>query len=711
MSFFKTLSCFSFIALSFCASAFAASAYPGLMESRQPDGSVVQIRKVGNEHFHYIVSEDSELVARDSLGYWNYADENGKPTGMRFHKRGERGDKERRFNEKHDSKKILEKFLKKKHERKRSLRRSEESREDRPDTTSYTPTSFRAASFRAAAVSPIDSVTKIATRPKFTASMTQGELRGLVILVQFSDVKFKASDPQAQYTRYMNEEGYNENGMRTSVRDYFVSNSMGVFQPYFDVAAPVTLSKTCSYYGSQDYPDEAFVEAIDLIRKRGDVDFSKYDNDGDHYVDFVYMIYAGIGAADTDNQNVIWPQAVTFDPISVGNRYYLYKFACSNEISGNAYMLYGSSTKTLAGIGLFVHEYSHVLGLPDFYDTGNMNNQATPTIWDLMDLGEYNSYADNTYLTGTAPPRLTAYERYSLGWLNPRVLAKENGEITLYGIDKNDAILIPTSDKNEFYMLDFRAKNDEVSPFPSSGMLVWKIIYNSTAWKNNAVNVNGLYRMNLIRADGDYQMDSWSRSVLDDKYLKGDPFPGRKNVVEFGGFVTYAGDSLGLRIYDITETDSTVTFKVKWKGVADVIPSSSSVPASSSSSEVLVESSSSAIPPSSSSVFAVSSSSVQSSSSGFVWPFRSSSSTVALPDVAAIANAGSLHMEAGVVYANVPAPGLKTIRVFDVQGHLLRSEVFTGSSFVMDLNALPHGSYVVRIDAGGGMLKKGVFHF
>lgn len=710
MNFFKSFPVFAVLALSFCGAALAVPAYPGLIESKQPDGSVVQIRVMGNEHFHYTVSEDSELVVRDSTGYWNYADEQGKPTGMRFHHRDKRGDKERKFNEKRDSKKILKEFQKRGRDRKRPLHRSEVPQEGEADTASLNSVPFRAAPLRAAVATPTGDVVQIATRPKFTQSMTTGEIRGLIILVQFSDVKFKSSDPQAAFTRYMNEEGYHENGMHWSVRDYYVANSMGAFKPTFDVAAPVTLSNSRAYYGTlqisydgtnyYDYPDSAFIEAIKLIKQRGDVDFTLYDNDGDQKVDFVYMIYAGIGEADTGIEDAIWPQAAYVNPIAVAgncsgwsrNCYYVSHYACSNEISGNAYA-HDTSTKILAGIGTFVHEYGHVLGLPDFYNTEDMNDQSTPFIWSLMDMGEYNSYAENDLLAGTAPPRLTAFERYSLGWLTPRVLEKQNGEITLYGIDQNDAILIPSTNKNEYFFLDYRAKYDEIAPLPNSGMLVWRVSYNASAWDNNKVNVKDAYRMNLIRSDKDDSLQTvrngwytYRAPTLEDENLKGDPFPGIKDVTEFDEFITYACENLGLRIYDIAETDSAVTFKVKWDGV-EGWPSSSSVAESSSSSSEIVESSSS-----------------ESSSSSAIVPGTSSSEEIT--GVVAGAFAPQVHMtlEGGVLRVVAHIEGEKEIRVFDVQGHQLYAGRFAGNSTALRLGDFARGAHVVRLTAGNRIL-------
>lgn len=681
MNVFEKASLFAAVCLVFCGAAFAVPAYPGIIQAKQPDGSVVHIRVMGNEHLHYTVSEEGELIVRDSLGFWNYSDKAGKPTGVKLHKRDERGESELQFLKKRDSKKILDDFLKEK-----GSKRREKTLE--PDSASQSSLGDDGAatrrSFRAASVLPLASVTSIATRPKYEEALTQGDIHGLVILVQFSDVKFKSSTPQADYDRYMNEEGYHENGMRWSIRDYFVSNSMGVFRPYFDVAAPVTLSKSQKYYGSLQYPDEAFVEAVKLIVNRGDIDFSKYDNNNDGKVDFIYMIYAGVGAADTGLEGeVIWPQASS-DLVWISNKVRIARWACSNEISGTAY-LNNPNTTALAGIGLIVHEFSHVLGLPDFYDVNDQNNTNTPGVWSLMDLGEYNYYDNFTSLPGSAPPRLTAFERYSVGWLTPRVLEKVNGDITISGIDQNDAVLVSTNNPKEYFLLDYRAKYDSITPVPQNGMLIWWIRYDSESWNWNKVNIGDNLRYDLIRADGSRSYNP-QYSMYQESGLKGDPFPGRKKIKNFDGFVTYAGDSLGLYISDITETDSAVHFHVKWAGVEDV-PSSSAV-AESSSSEPVLESSSSE---------------PASSNSGIV---PESSSSAEIVKVFTVAPAPQVHMalEGRTLRVVAGIEGEKELRLFDLQGHQLHSERFTGSSATLALERFGHGAFIVRLTSGNRVL-------
>ena len=71
--------------------------------------------------------------------------------------------------------------------------------------------------------------------PKPDVKLTQGDVRVLVVLVEFADVRFKNPDPVSQFTDYLNKEGYNEYHNIGSVRDYFIKNSIGQFRPTFDV--------------------------------------------------------------------------------------------------------------------------------------------------------------------------------------------------------------------------------------------------------------------------------------------------------------------------------------------------------------------------------------------------------------------------------------------------------------------------------------------
>ena len=134
------------------------------------------------------------------------------------------------------------------------------------------------------------------------------DVHSLVVLMEYADTKFTMADPKAAFTDWLNKEGYNEHNAVGSARDYYMAASNGQFAPTFDVVGVVELPQTSAYYvGDGKY--STFGEALDYALEAVDdeVDFSKYDFDGDGTVDTVYFIYAGYGQADTGDETTVWP--------------------------------------------------------------------------------------------------------------------------------------------------------------------------------------------------------------------------------------------------------------------------------------------------------------------------------------------------------------------------------------------------------------------
>ena len=237
--------------------------------------------------------------------------------------------------------------------------------------------------------------------------------RVLVILAAYSDRSFKDGNSQTAYDDLFNGANYTFNGATGSVQKYFSDQSYGQYVPLFDVVGPVTLPETQNYYGkNDDYGDDQHAEQMiaDACKKADeqfDINFAEYDADGDGYVDCVYVIYAGKGEADSPQEDAIWPHNARIEDswddmecIVDGKRVNVY--VCSSEHDDNGYR---------EGIGTICHEFSHVLGLPDLYDT-NDGEQKTLGEWDLMDYGGYNNL-------GRTPPSYSAYERFYMGWVEP----------------------------------------------------------------------------------------------------------------------------------------------------------------------------------------------------------------------------------------------------------------------------------------------------
>lgn len=696
-------------------SAWAIKAAPFLINSTQPDGSVVQIRKVGNERFNYtITGEDSVLVVRDSSGYWNYADEHGKKTGMRVHAKSKRSEKERNFLKKRNSREILEKF------REKRLKQLEEQRETEPQMLrSSSPMQANAWGGGGGTKN-----TNTPTRPSLNSVKKEGDVRGLVVLVQFSDVKFKRDNANEEYNDFLNKEGYSNYFMKGSARDFFILNSSGKYRPTFDVFGPVTLKGKRDSYGAAVDPNNIAAGAVNAISEAMDslvaagVDFTPYDSDNDRVVDFVYMIYAGVGSADTDVQTAIWPHSYNVSKRLTRNMS-MFRYACSPEIDGQAY-LYRKSTDALNGIGTFCHEFSHVLGLQDHYDV-NVNDSRTkvrytPGSWDLMDAGSYNCPQNKYMSTSCSPANLSAFERFSLGWLEPRRLEILDTTFILKAIQENDGLVLTSKNDNEYYFVDFRLKKDFDEGLPNQGMLIWHINYDRYSWMYNEVNTSDPMRVDLVEADG--KADGYSAQY--------DAFP-TKSANRFNGFVTWSGDSLGLEIYDIKIVDDHVEFETRGNRVAPVLSSSSAKSSSSkvASSSSKVASSSSKVVSSSSkttSSSSVSSSSVASSSSVKSSSSRRRSSSSAISSSSSVESSSSdqvimaerRHAISGIQFSvtdrilkvNANMEGRKTVNLFDANGSLLMREQFADKYCEIHMDALRGKSFViVTLESGGQLVK------
>ncbi|MBQ8968294.1 MAG: M6 family metalloprotease domain-containing protein [Bacteroidaceae bacterium] len=349
-----------------------------------------------------------------------------------------------------------------------------------------------------------------------------GKKRGLVIMVEFSDVKFTYD--KATFEDYFNKTGFNQDGMAGSVHDYFYEQSYGEFDLEFDVVGPVTLPQTAAYYAEQDTRVPKMVNDV-CKQVDSEVDYSLYDWDGDKYVDQVYVIYAGYGEAQ-GAENTIWPHEWSVRAgvssgyrTAEGVRIETYGISC--ELMGNG----KTNTGHLDGIGTSCHEFSHCLGLPDFYDTahndGTAGNFGMGT-WDLMDTGCYNGSAN-----GRSPSGYTAYERWFGGWLEPIVLDHGQKITDMPAIQDEPVAYIIYNDahKDEYYLL----ANHQLKSFDKAayghGMLVLHVDYDESAWSSNVVNnETGHQRMTIIPADNAQTMTGTS--------LAADPFPGTRRKKE-----------------------------------------------------------------------------------------------------------------------------------------------------------------------------------
>lgn len=246
-----------------------------------------------------------------------------------------------------------------------------------------------------------------------------------VVLVSFADKYFSVVSSHQNLLRYYelfcnglrNDERYTGHGSRGSIKDYFLEQSMGQFEPEFILIGPVRIDSAYAFYGADSYDgngkilhldvkfslfrNEAISKALSLYS-----DWSIFDNDADGSVDMVFFPYAGMGQNNGGSEATIWPKEFTAAVTIAGTRFATSAAYCECRPLRRDGQGKVVETK-VDGIGVFVHELSHALGLPDFYDTKNV--VFGMDMWSVMDYGEYCN-------NGYNPANGTAYERNFMGW-------------------------------------------------------------------------------------------------------------------------------------------------------------------------------------------------------------------------------------------------------------------------------------------------------
>ena len=336
-----------------------------------------------------------------------------------------------------------------------------------------------------------------AASPKKVGTRTidlKGSKKGLIILVQFQDVKFNKFRGRTFFDNLANHLTDNQRnlGFTGSVSDYFKAQSNGVFELDFDVVGPYTLKYKEAYYGAHtssgghdSRPGTMVYEA--LLQADADVNFADYDWDGDGEVEQVYVLYAGEGEAAGGGDNTIWPHEYSLSNSEVGgsvklDNVVLDTYACGCELTrrqrGSAYVTQPD------GIGTICHEFSHCLGLPDMYDTKG-GNYGTGE-WDVMCSGSYNGES-------FMPANYTAYERWFAGWLDPIELKEAT---TVKGLKSSTDygktfVIYNDEHKDEYYLIENRQQNGSFDAgLPGAGLMITHVDYNENNWKWNNLNAN-----------------------------------------------------------------------------------------------------------------------------------------------------------------------------------------------------------------------------
>ncbi len=502
----------------------AVPADPTPVTVSQPDGSNVTLVLRGDEWLHFITTVDGYTVMKNSDGYYVYAvlgKEGLTPSKTIAHDADNRSGDEWSFLAgitKYQVPKMSEETVQ---------QRKEENRR-------------RQAKLYAA---------------RRDAKHTYENFRGLVILVEFNDMSFSRDDFKELITDMINKKdytGFDSEVFTGSLRDYFYDNSNGKFEPQFDIAGPYQIDYSQYDGGARaTMIMRAVVDSADV-----DVNFQDYDSDGDGVVDVVYFLFAGYDASYFGNDNrLLWPhESYLYDYVDnhrvtiVKDGVGLSTYACSTELYG---WQDNPNTVKINGIGTMCHEFSHALGLPDFYDTGYTHSYH-PGDWSVMANGGSRNY-------GRTPVGYSLYERWALGFCDePETISKDDDYTLPPLYQEQKGYRINTPNENEFFLLENRQQKlfKWDKKLPGSGMLVFRVDRSDlNPWNINTVNNDSTHLCyELLRANG------WQN--YDSNY---DAFPSKdktslSSYTSPANLKTWDGKDNDLAINDIQMNGNLITF-------------------------------------------------------------------------------------------------------------------------------------------------------
>lgn len=452
----------------------AAPAAPINAEYTQPDGTVFNAQKQGDEHFNWTVADSGAVIVQNEDGYWYYAEING-------------------------DKLIAGKT-------KFAIQKQPAQVLTSNDVKPLYQDSLTSAENAGPSKAPVIVGGDIKTDQNLTKPHPL-----LVVLVEFSDVTL--STTEADWNSLI----FGSTGK--TVNTFYKENSNNKF--YFSPAnetSGTTNNGVVKVTLAQNHPNTAGntsdvnrqLVANALNAANSQVNFSLYDTNKDGNISaqelHIMTIIAGQEAAyyDPDYSDIPsvwghqWAQETAAAPVIDGVK-------LLNYAKDGSYTQFGEKQGDhQATVGIIVHELGHDLDLPDLYDVDGSWGGETKGVGDysVMGGGSWATVVGENY--GSTPVHFDAWSKLFLGFETPididygydstvTLNANHTGDLDSYNIYK-----VKTEDPAEYFLLENRQQGEN-SGFDkglyystrgngSSGVAIWHIDLDILADRFYAVN-------------------------------------------------------------------------------------------------------------------------------------------------------------------------------------------------------------------------------
>lgn len=332
--------------------------------------------------------------------------------------------------------------------------------------------------------------------------------QAVVILVDFSDKPANQSAyPPLHYDRMLFSVNSYAGG---SMRDWYLENSYGQFNVTGVTTVWLRMPQTYAYYvdgqaGMGTYPHNTQKLTEDALAAADPfVDFSQFDNDGpdgvpnsgddDGVVDALFVVHAGPGRETTGSDDDIHSHAWNMvNPPAV------------DGITASGYSIEPEDGKR----GVFGHEFGHVLGLPDLYDTDYSSNGVGD--WCMMSTGSWGG-------GGLTPVHFLSWCKARLGFLDPATPLVNRTPASILQVETNpQAYRLWTGGypASQYFMVENRQQVGSDISLPGSGLIITHI--DETVGGNSD---EAHLLVAIEQADGQFHLEHGQGSDA------GDPWPG-----------------------------------------------------------------------------------------------------------------------------------------------------------------------------------------
>ena len=393
-----------------------------------------------------------------------------------------------------------------------------------------------------------------------------GTYKCVVILLQFTDEPADTlGHTPADFADLLFSDGTRPGG---SFRDYYQEVSRGQFDVDGIVTRWYTAPHPYSYYtnnqsGFGSPPQNSQGMTDDALRLADpDVDFSQFDDNGpfgipDGVIDGLFIVHAGPGAEETEDLNDMWSHKFNLSFLSAdGTRASAY----TTEPEEWAGIALNTTAGELISRGVFCHEFGHVLGLPDIYDTSGTTDATEGTgEWDLMATGVYNHLPGDPL--GTSPSHLSAWSKIRLGWVTPTWVLQDSAAVTIPPVETSGQVFrlwTNGEDLGEYFLVENRQpigtdaalvrSSIEAGDGAAHGLLIYHVdeaIQNNNNAAHKLLDVEeaggpeadqGVQNLDLARGHTALLPTCGVlRSVTGNRGDKYDPWPGADNATSFDG--------------------------------------------------------------------------------------------------------------------------------------------------------------------------------